>query len=133
MTDRPVYLFLIRGLPGSGKTTLAAILASKMGLRHYEADQFFEKDGRYYFDASKLGAAHAECHSKTKEALSMGVPVVVSNTFTTRREMEPYFKMAAELGVSVHVIKAEGNFKSVHNVPAEVLDKMRSRWEEAHD
>lgn len=48
-----VELLLIRGLPGSGKSTMAKEYA-KAGYVHCEADQFFEIDGQYRFDASKL-------------------------------------------------------------------------------
>ncbi len=43
-------LILIRGLPGSGKTTFAKELASTFGVKHYEADMFFEVDGVYKFN-----------------------------------------------------------------------------------
>lgn len=39
-------LVLIRGLPGSGKSTMAKVLA-QVGYEHYEADMFFERDGVY--------------------------------------------------------------------------------------
>ena len=37
-------LVLIRGLPGSGKTTMARVLAL-VGYEHHEADHYFERDG----------------------------------------------------------------------------------------
>jgi len=49
---------LIRGLPGSGKTTMAKKIE---GFEHFEADQYFEKDGSYEFDPSELNSAHEEC------------------------------------------------------------------------
>lgn len=42
-------LLLIRGLPGSGKTTMAKQYA-QIGYVHCEADQYFERDGEYRFD-----------------------------------------------------------------------------------
>lgn len=53
MTD----LFIIRGLPGSGKSMFARTIASSMDdTVHFEADMFFERDGEYRFDATNDGA-----------------------------------------------------------------------------
>lgn len=118
-------LILVRGLPGSGKSTIA----KKLGiLYHYEADQYFIKDGEYVFDATKLHRAHSWCQSMVRDALVGGHDVVVSNTFTTIKELRPYFDMAAELGIVPNVIVAQGNFKNVHNVPEESLKRMRDRF-----
>jgi predicted kinase len=43
-------LILVRGCPGSGKSTFAKLLGGK----HIEADMFFMKDGEYQFDFTKL-------------------------------------------------------------------------------
>jgi hypothetical protein len=50
-------LILLRGLPGSGKSTLAREIAGKNGVI-CSTDDFFYNDGRYIFDASKLGEYH---------------------------------------------------------------------------
>ena len=125
-------LYLIRGLPGSGKSTLAQGLA---GLR-VEADSFFMKEthsGRdyYSFDATQLHQAHKWCQSVAERWMQdREFPVIVSNTFTTEKEMKPYLDMAKEYGYDVTSIIVEnrhGN-KSVHDVPAETIDKMRNRF-----
>lgn len=117
-------LVLIRGLPGSGKTTMAKVLA-EVGFEHYEADQFFMVDGVYRYDASRIRDAHDWCQRKTREALASGRRVVVSNTFTRLQEMEPYRAMTS----NVHVIEAKGRWQNVHGVPNERLRQMAERWE----
>ena len=52
-------LILLRGLPGSGKSTFA----KSLGGIHIEADQYFMQDGEYKFDASQLKHAHNYCYS----------------------------------------------------------------------
>lgn len=57
-------LVLIRGLPGSGKTTMARVLAL-LGYDHHEADQYFELNGFYNFRLCGItcGKLHDELQS----------------------------------------------------------------------
>jgi predicted kinase len=117
-------LILIRGLPGSGKSTMARDLVSK-GFCHFEADMYFEVNGTYEYDASRIRDAHNWCQSMTRQALAANKRVVVSNTFTQLREMAPYLGMTR----NATVVEATGKWQSVHGVPAEILDRMAQRWE----
>lgn len=117
-------LILVRGLPGSGKSTIAKQLD---GI-HLEADQYFMIDGEYQFDVYKLRQAHEWCQSETRLHLRRGFDVVVSNTFTTIKELRPYFEIAQEFGIVPNVIVAQGDFGSVHAVPEETLARMRARF-----
>jgi predicted kinase len=119
-------LALIRGLPGSGKSTFAKKL---VGFEHYEADMFFMKDGKYCYDKAKIAAAHTWCQQMTAEALALGNNVVVSNTFTRIAEMEPYFQIADRFDANVIVVETNGRWPNVHGVPQEVIERMRARWE----
>lgn len=129
-------LFLIRGLPASGKSTLAKMLAILI----FEADMFFMQDGKYVFDGSKLPEAHAWCQDSVRNALASGEQnVVVANTFTTRWELEPYIKMANDADAKLIVVDLfDGGCddqklfeRNSHNVPLEAIAAMRSRYE--HD
>ena len=124
-----VEIVLVRGLPGSGKTTIARAL-SLVGYEHHEADQWFEKDGEYLFNAADLPKAHAWCLERAKESVSKGFRCVVSNTFTQRWEMQPYVDLAKATGTPLRVVEARGNWHSIHNVPVNIIEKMRARWEE---
>ena len=120
-------LILIRGLPGSGKSTLARALTN-IGYKHLEADIYhINPDTRKYeFDPKNIKSAHIWCQTSTKKLLDSGKDVVVSNTFTQLWEMQPYIDM----GHSINILVAKGNFESVHNVPADVLNNMAQRWED---
>jgi predicted kinase len=120
-------LVLIRGLPGSGKSTIAKNLIGWYW--HVETDQFWMVDGEYKFDMSRIKEAHQWCQDKTKSMLNMGQSVVVSNTFTTAFELLPYFDIAKEFGIKPQVLLAQGQFGNIHNVPDEVLAKMAARFE----
>ena len=127
MTD----LYIIRGLPGSGKSTLAKKLMFSFEFGyHIEADMFFIKNGIYHYDSKKIGEAHEWCQEGAFKALSFDMTVIVSNTFTRRWEIMPYVNMARQLGKTYQIIKTEGSFKNEHGVPDEVIERMRSRWED---
>jgi predicted kinase len=122
-------LILLRGLPGSGKSTLAKSKYVPLGYIHLEADMYFERSGSYVFDPKLLGKAHGWCQYETKKNLQAGNNVVVTNTFTTMREINDYIKIANDVGVELKVIHAQGNFKNVHGVPDDKLAAMKARWQ----
>lgn len=120
-------LFLIRGLPGSGKSTFA----NKISKFVIEADMFFEKDGTYQYDREKLAEAHAWCKNRVKEAMINGFsPIVVSNTFVKRWEMQDYLNLAESNYYQVTEVTMSGTLrKSKHNVPDETIERMKLNWE----
>lgn len=123
-------LYLIRGLPGSGKSTFAKELASGMLAEWLEADDYFQTESGYVFDATKLHAAHKQCLQFTEDAMVESWPIIVSNTFTTEKELKPYLALAEEYGYTVTSLIVEGRHgnPSVHGVPTETMDKMRKRF-----
>lgn len=130
-------LYIVRGLPGSGKTSFVKNLMNlcvngSASAEHFEADQYFYlKDGKYTFEPSLIGAAHFNCRHNTKNAMLNNVEnIFVSNTFTTEKEMKPYFQLATEFDykvVSLVVENRHGN-SSVHGVPEDTLVKMKDRF-----
>jgi len=126
-------LYLLRGLPGAGKSTLA----KSIGVVYFEADMFFMVGNEYKFDMSKIKDAHAWCQDQVRTAMKNAdagigdTRIAVANTFTQECEMKAYTDMATEYGFTVFSIIVESRHKStnIHGVPADVLDRMEERFE----
>ena len=133
----PKVLTLVRGLPGSGKSTFANFVWNDYAI--CEADKFFyDKEGNYNFDASKLKQAHEWCRNevetrmKDNEANPQYYPeIVVSNTFTQEWEMEAYYELAKKYDYLVISIIVENRHGGVneHGVPADKLEQMKNRFQ----
>jgi predicted kinase len=125
-------LYIVRGCPNAGKSTFAKTLV-KRDYCHKEADMFFiDRDGNYNFKPSQIKDAHKWCQEEMDFLMRLEhSPVVVSNTFTQEWEMEPYFELAKTYGYKVFSIVVENRHGGInqHDVPEEVLTKMRDRFE----
>ena len=127
-------LILIRGIPGSGKSTFAKSIMKKAdGVKReiFEADQFFMKSGKYDWNPSKIADAHKDCFERMKWFLSSNekAEAIVANTFTTKKELEPYLKYASENKIDVTIFRMENRFDNIHSVPDSTINKMLSRFQ----
>ncbi len=129
-------LILLRGIPGSGKSTLGDIILQTTQQQNPDvlsADNFFiDEKGNYNFDATKLKEAHNLCQQKCAERMRLEFSkIVVANTFTEQWEMEPYFEMAKEWGYTVFTVVVENRHggENQHGVPEDKLEIMRNRFE----
>jgi len=105
-TSEGKNLYLLRGIPGAGKSTLA----KQLGCTHFETDTFFMVDGEYKFDPSKLRDAHKWCQAW---------------------EMEAYMELAKSWNYRVFSIIVENRHDGVnqHSVPEDKLQVMKDRFE----
>ena len=126
-------LILLRGLPGSGKTTLATRLSENGKYPVYSIDDFFtdSTSGEYKFEFEKNHLAYKQCEEKTRSAMQRAIEkIFLDNTFTLEWELEPYFKLAKEFNYLIYVLTVEnrhGN-KNVHGISDDQLQKMAEKY-----
>lgn len=124
--------FVMIGVPGAGKTTLAYLIKSgAQGGTICSADDYFtDAQGDYKFDASKLGAAHEQCMEKFRQAVVRGdETVIVDNTNVRKNDRAKYAHMAMSYGyqvieVFVHAGPQEAFERCVHGVSKSTIDRM---------
>jgi predicted kinase len=128
------FLYLIRGVPGSGKSSFARAIWNDYAI--CEADKFFEdEEGNYNFDPSKIRQAHDWCKEQVETRMGDNAAnpqyypeIVVSNTFTQEWELADYYKLAEQYGYKVFSLIVENRHggKDVHGVPEEKLVQMET-------
>ena len=119
-------LIILKGTSSSGKSTFANLIAYPACIITAD-DYFYDKDGNYNFDGSKLGHAHAACRDKFDEAVKDDVitNIVIANTNTRESEWKYYSDKAEKAGLKVFHIVMEKRHESInsHNVPQASLDR----------
>jgi predicted kinase len=134
----PKILYIVRGVPGSGKSTFAKTLTNEYSI--CEADQYFvdRETGEYKFNFDELKNAHQWCRDEVEIRMKDNQvnyqfypTIVVSNTFTQEWEMEPYFKLAEKYGYTVFSVIVENRHggKNEHGVPEEKVQVMKDRFQ----
>lgn len=133
-------IIVIRGLSGSGKSSLADVICgSDEDKIAVAADDFFtDENGVYNFDPDQISEAHDWCKEQVRTYTLEGYHTIcVANTFTKRWEVEPYLQIASEAGYTVHVISlydaglndAQLAARCIHSVPINSIRSQRKRWE----
>ena len=139
--------YILRGLPGTGKSELAQAIMSGAFPTGFGAifstDDRFMVDGEYQFDPSKLGEYHAENLRLATEFMERFAPhttpaiCVIDNTNTQHWEYEKYVEAAKENGFMVQIISVDWKREDIplyaernsHGVPLEAIQRMADRWE----
>ena len=144
--------YILRGLPGTGKSTTAYALRTGASRNHrqgtgfgatFSTDDLFMVNGEYQFDPSKLGEYHALNLEMAAEwmhdhrKVSSYAHCVIDNTNTQHWEYEKYVEVAKAYGFIVQVISIDWDAKDIplyaerntHGVPIEAIYRMAARWE----
>jgi predicted kinase len=101
---QPRVLVLVRGVPGSGRTTLALQHAGSSGIV-LSTDDFFLTDGEYDFDGSRIHEAHAWNHKRAVSHLKYQRTqrIVIDNNNSQAWEMREYAHVGIQNGYQVRI------------------------------
>lgn len=134
-------LVIVRGLSGSGKTTIADLICdvdNDNRISISSDDFFYDEDGNYSFDPEAVRESHEWCKAEVENCMAQGFSViVVHNTFTRKWEVDPYINYAMEKGYEVSILSlfdaglndAQLASRTPHGVPFFQIRKQRMRWE----
>ena len=135
-------LYIIRGLPGSGKSTLGERLAGtyvdyhpKYGgpkCHNYSADDWFtDRAGNYRYIPEEISDAHEDCLARVRGAMMSPSAdfICVCNTFTQAWEVSRYFDLCERFNYTPVVLECQSQFGNIHGCPSEKIQEMKDRWE----
>ena len=126
-------LVILRGLPGSGKTTIARSLSEANKYPVFSIDDYFTnpETGEYHFAFSENHLAYKHCETQTEKAMQeQKQKIFLHNTFTLDWEIEPYFELAKRYQYDVFVLTVEKYHSgdNSHGITEEQLKKMAEKY-----
>ncbi len=96
--------YIMRGVSGSGKTTVAKQLVQNGGVIH-STDDYFLVEGVFAFQPERLPEYHARNLEAFRSSLADAIPVVVcDNTNILKAHYQPYIDAAEQAGYLVAVV-----------------------------
>ena len=137
------HLVILRGLPGSGKTSYIKHLIQDQGINNYticSAFYYFKKGLVYRYNPRRLPHAYQSCWRSFLEATMNDCPYIfVNNPNAEKWEYENYLFVGRQLGYDIDIVEIDcpGSTyvdyfqkRSRHNVPLQTARAMAERWED---
>lgn len=121
-------LYIFRGLPGSGKTSLARKLAPLV----IENDMFrYDEHMEYVFDSDDTLTVHRKVMDLFEYAVRhLKLPAIaVANVHTKVDHFRRFVDLAKKHGYKVTVYEMYGHYENTHHVPDQVVRSMAESFE----
>ncbi|EGW21875.1 AAA family ATPase [Methylobacter tundripaludum] len=136
---RPIVLIITHGYSGSGKSTMAAQLAEKIGAFQIRSDIERKRlfgyralvqtgsgidDGLYTQEVSLKTYQHLK--ELAKAVLDAGFPAIIDAAFLKTRQRDPFRQLATDCGVPFHIITFQASDQ-------ELCRRIKQRQEDASE
>lgn len=121
-------LVIVRGLPGSGKSTYAK--NNYPDTFRVESDMYHVRNGVYTFDTHAYNKREHWVKNTIRMALCGGMDVVTSCVYGHAKKIQALKELADEFNADLEVIRLTADYGNVHNVPESVLKDMREHFED---
>ncbi|KAL2094661.1 hypothetical protein ACEWY4_009380 [Coilia grayii] len=138
---RTKTLYILRGLPGTGKSDRAWELQQRFGGEIISADDYWPRNkvGHYRVIPGELHKAHMWARNEGLKAMDREVdPVIIDNTNMTHWDMYPYVLMAFNRGYWIkfkvmkdtwHVSLEDLYSINKKRIPFSTLERMKSKYQ----
>jgi predicted kinase len=137
-------LYIMRGISGSGKSTVSKALASSPpnggpAVIRSTDDQFMV-DGKYVFDQAKLGGYHMKNVYLVEQDMKAEVKcIIVDNTNCKGRDSKPYRELAKKYGYTITMVHVDAGLNTAKKrnatrtadrlIPEHVLEMQYSNFQ----
>ena len=131
------FAFIVRGVPGSGKSTTAQYLAGDVGIVHAVDDLHIDEKGCFRWNDDRVEEYYQQNFDAFAKSCQTGVSVVVcDNINVTQAEYQKYVECAHAHGYITSVVSlkkltpAEATQRNQHGVSITQIMDMYERWED---
>ena len=120
-------LYIVRGIPGSGKSTLIKKITKNI----VELDDYYnEKYGYYKFSYDEVPQSHKYALNKIEKMMIDKLDeIAVIDSFIKNKDFDQYKKLAIKYNYKPIEIIVHSDFKDIHNVPIKRLEEMCNEFE----
>lgn len=140
--QRAKLFYVVRGLPGSGKSSKVEEVLKEHGVGHdcvFSTDDFWTKDSedscieeyKLNFNPTRLPEAHGWNFERCKKALEVGLsPVILDNTNVKKECYLGYVEQARTNGYEVQVIEPDSSWWKAYRFYLRPANKRLDKLEE---
>jgi hypothetical protein len=127
--DHPLCkLYVIRGLPTTGKTELARKLAPSA---NFSMEDYYVGKKIFTYSTSYKDQATDYCLQMCTDAMTDEIPVIaVHGVFSNTGTVRPFIKAANRHNYQVSIIECQTQQTTRNSPPRRVLSKIRKKWEQ---
>ena len=126
---------IIRGLPGSGKSLLAAKLSAEQGIMRIEPDMLCMADGKYeyseeayqHYEAVAQSLLYDICHHTGADVIYCDVLPQIKDVLEVLSNVEKHYTIEV---IDLKITPEESLKRNRHTVRQEDIERMAAQWQD---